>query len=416
MSKIIVVGGGAAGMMAAVTAAENGNEVILLEQNEKLGKKIYITGKGRCNVCNDCDADVFFNNVVSNPKFLFSAYYGFDNNMLMAMIENNGCSLKVERGNRVFPVSDHSSDIIAALVKALKKSGVDIRLNTRVTKLAIEDNAVRGVFVDKEVIYADKVVLATGGMSYPSTGSRGDGQKMLTEAGHSITTMRPALVPFEIKENFVKDLQGLALKNVGLKLVINGKTIYSEFGEMLFTHFGVSGPLILSASSYYQKYMSKITKGKLNQDLKSELLLDLKSALTEEQLDKRIVRDFEKANNKIFANSLSELLPSKLIPVVIFLVKIDPRKKVNLITRDERLRIVKLLKEMRLTVLGTRDFNEAIITQGGVDVKEINPSTMESKVISGLYLCGELIDVDALTGGFNLQIAFSTGHLAGMLE
>lgn len=416
MSKVIVIGGGAAGMMAAITASENGNEVILLEQNEKLGKKIYITGKGRCNVCNDCDADTFFSNVVTNPKFLYSAYYGFDNNMLMEMIQNNGCRLKIERGNRVFPVSDHSSDIIAALVKAMKNNGVRIELNTKAVCLDIINNEVKGVKTNRDYFEADKIIVATGGKSYPSTGATGDGYKMAADNGHSIIPTRPALVPFEIEEDYVKELQGLALKNVGLRLIINDKEVYSEFGEMLFTHFGVSGPLILSASSYFQKAIRKINSKDAEASIDAKLKLDLKSALSEEQLDKRIIRDFEKNNNKIFSNALGELLPAKIIPVIVKQSEIDPKKKVNLITREERQKLVRLLKELTISIKGTRDYNEAIITQGGINSKEVNPSSMESKIISGLYFCGEVIDVDALTGGFNLQIAFSTGHLAGMLE
>lgn len=420
MSKVVVIGGGAAGMMAAYSAAQNGHEVILFEHNEKLGKKIYITGKGRCNVCNDCDAEDFFANVVSNPKFLYSAFYGFDNHMLMEMIEENGCRLKVERGNRVFPVSDHSSDIISAFVRAVKNAGVTIKLNSHVTSLVISEGRATGVRVKcgdaEETIAADKVIVATGGKSYPSTGSRGDGYKWALDSGHEVVTPKPALVPFDIKEAYVKDLQGLSLKNVGLKMIIDGKQVHEDFGEMIFTHFGVSGPLILSASSYFQKHISKLNRKDetISHDVK--LKLDLKTALSEEQLDKRIIRDFEKLNNKIFANALSDLLPSKLIPVIIELTGIDPHKKVNLVTREERQRLVKILKEMNLTVLGTREFNEAIITQGGISTKNINPSSMESKIISGLYFCGEVIDVDALTGGFNLQIAFSSGHLAGLVE
>jgi len=426
MIKVIVVGGGAAGMMAAIAAAENGAEVTLFEKNEKLGKKIYITGKGRCNVTNDCEPEAFFENIVSNPKFLYSAYYGFDNKRLIELIENEGCKLKTERGNRVFPVSDHSSDIISAFNKRLKKLNVKIVLNTKITGLMIENNICVGVKASppditekrsknntrkksEEIFRADRIILATGGISYPTTGSTGDGIDWAASAGHKIETCRPALVPFNINEEWVKELQGLSLKNVTAKLTVGKKTIYSGFGEMLFTHFGVSGPLILSASSFYAAFKEKHADSK--EEIK--LNLDLKSSLTEEQLDKRLVRDFEKYSNKLFKNSLGDLLPSKLIGVIVKLSKIDPDRPVNLITKEERNHLVSILKDLTMTVGSTRGFSEAIITHGGVNTKTINPSTMESKIISGLYFCGEMIDADALTGGFNLQIAWSTGHLAG---
>ncbi len=413
MKNILVVGAGAAGMMAALTAAKAGAKVTLIEKNEKPGKKIYITGKGRCNVTNDCDADVFFNNIVSNPKFMYSAFYGFDNVNLMELIKDNGCALKTERGGRVFPVSDHSSDIIRCFEKMLKSAGVDIRYNVKAEKLLIRDNSCYGISVSKgkdhEDLKADAVILATGGLSYPSTGSTGDGHRMAKSCGHKVTDLKPALVPFNTKEEWVKELQGLSLKNVSLEMTCGKKIIYEGFGEMMFTHFGVTGPLILSASSYYSAFGSK--KKDISEPIK--LNLDLKNALSEEQLDKRIIRDFEKYNNKQFRNSLSDLLPSSMIPVIIKLSGIDPEKQVNLVSREERQRIVSLLKKLELTVTGTRDFNEAIITQGGVSTKDINPSTMESRIINNLYFCGEMIDVDALTGGFNLQIAWSTGHLAG---
>ena len=413
MKRIVVVGAGAAGMMAALTAAKAGADVTLIEKNEKPGKKIYITGKGRCNVTNDCDADSFFNNIVSNPKFMYSAFYGFDNISVMELIKDNGCALKTERGGRVFPVSDHSSDIIRCFERMLKLAGVDIRYNVTADKLLIKDNTCYGIAVSKgkdhEDIKADAVILATGGLSYPSTGSTGDGLRMAEKCGHKITECKPALVPFNIKEEWVKELQGLSLKNVSLEMTCGKKTIYKGFGEMMFTHFGVTGPLILSASSYYTAFRTK--KKETNEPIK--LNLDLKNALSKEQLDKRIIRDFEKYNNKQFRNSLSDLLPSSMIPVIVKLSGIDPEKQVNLVSREERLKLVDLLKGLELTVIGTRDFNEAIITQGGVSVKDINPSTMGSKIIDNLYFCGEMIDVDALTGGFNLQIAWSTGHLAG---
>lgn len=422
MKKVIVVGGGAAGMMAAISAADSGAEVTLYEKNEKLGKKIYITGKGRCNVTNDCEPDTFFENVVTNRKFLYSPYYGFDNTAVMKLIEENGCELKTERGNRVFPVSDHSSDIIAALTRAMKNRGVHVCLNSEVTELLIKNNTCYGIKLrgdkvahnrgngySEKKVEADKVILATGGLSYSTTGSTGDGIKWAKNSGHTISDCRPGLVPLNIKEEWVKDLQGLALKNVGLILQNGKKKIYEGFGEMLFTHFGVSGPLVLSASSYYTAYVQKHPECK--KDIK--LKLDLKNAISHEQLDKRILRDFEKYSNKQFKNSLDDLLPSKMIPVIVKLSGIDADKPVNLITREERERLVKLLKELELTVSSERGFAEAIITGGGVSVKDINPSTMESKLVENLFFAGEMIDVDALTGGFNLQIAWSTGHLAG---
>ncbi len=405
-NKCIVIGGGAAGMMAALAAADDSWQVELLEKNEKLGKKIYITGKGRCNVTNDCEPDTFFENVVSNPKFLFSAYYSFDNTQVMQLLEENGCPLKIERGNRVFPVSDHSSDIIRTLQNALIKKNVKISLNTEVKKLLLENGCVRGVELsDGKHLIADAVVVATGGISYPSTGSTGDGYHMAENSGHRITDIKPALVPFTVKENWPLSLQGLALKNVDVVLKDDKKEIYRGFGEMLFTHFGISGPLILSASSYYcKKYFGR----------EVQLYLDLKPALTVEQLDKRILRDFEEKKNKQLKNALDGLLPAKMIPVIIQLTQIPAEKYVHDITKEERQMLVELLKNLSLTVTGTRPFTEAIITQGGVHVKDVNPSTMESKLVKNLYFAGEVLDLDALTGGFNLQIAWSTGYLAGM--
>lgn len=411
--KIIVVGGGAAGMMAAIAASDAGAEVTLLEKNEKLGKKIYITGKGRCNVTNNCDPENFFDNVISNKKFMFSSYYCFDNNMVMDIIEKAGCELKTERGNRVFPVSDHSSDIISAFSRMLKQRGVKVCLNTEVISIDVTDGCASGVSVKNaksvDHLVADKVIVATGGVSYSTTGSTGDGIKWAEDAGHRIVECRPALVPFTVKEEYVKDLQGLSLKNVGFKICDGKKTVYEDFGEMLFTHFGVSGPLVLSGSSYYASYVAKHPEAKNN----ITAYIDLKSTLSVEQLDKRIIRDFEKYTNKQFKNSLDDLLPSKMIPVIVKMSGIDESKPVNLITREERQKIVELLKNLKISITGTRGFNEAIITQGGVSVKDIDPSTMESKIVKNLYFCGEVIDVDALTGGYNLQVAWSTGHLAG---
>lgn len=405
MSKVIVVGGGAAGMMAAIAAAEHGHSVVLLEQNEKLGKKIYITGKGRCNVTNACETDKLFENVICNPKFLYSAFYGFDNNQMMALLEEAGCPLKIERGERVFPVSDHSSDVIAALSRTLDKRHVEIRLHTKVKKLWMEDAHIRGVVLSnghREA--ADAVIVATGGLSYPTTGSTGDGYRMAQEAGHTIRECSPSLVPFETAEDWCKELQGLSLKNVNLTMYDGKKEIYRGFGEMLFTHFGVSGPLVLSASSFYGKCRKK-------EDV--TLVLDLKPALSEEQLDKRVLRDFEETRNKQFKNALNGLFPAKLVPVMTALSGIEPEKKIHEITKEERRYLVHLIKHLTMNVKGTRDFSEAIITRGGIHVKEVNPSTMESKLVKGLYFAGEILDLDALTGGFNLQIAWSTGHLAG---
>jgi len=405
-NKCIVIGGGAAGMMATLALADGTWQVELLEKNEKLGKKIYITGKGRCNVTNDCEADTFFANVVSNPKFLYSAYYTFDNTQMMQFLEENGCPLKIERGNRVFPVSDHSSDIIRTLQNALLKKNVKISLHTEVKNLLIEDGRVCGVELsDGKKIPADAVVVATGGVSYSSTGSTGDGYRFAEDCGHKITEVKPALVPFTVKESWPLSLQGLALKNVEITVKDGKKEIYNGFGEMLFTHFGISGPLILSASSYYcKKYFGK----------EVQLFVDLKPALSTEQLDKRILRDFEEKKNKQLKNALDGLLPAKMIPVIIQLAQIPGDKYVHDITREERQLLVELLKNLPITVTGTRPFNEAIITQGGISVKDINPSTMESKLIKNLYFAGEVLDLDAMTGGFNLQIAWSTGYLAGM--
>lgn len=405
MSSVIVIGGGAAGMMAAYAAASCGHQVKLLEKNEKLGKKLYITGKGRCNITNASDMDTLFSNVMSNRKFLYSAFYAFDNEQVVAFFEREGLRTKVERGNRVFPVSDHSSDVIAALQRALDKQKVSVMLHTKVEKLAIEDGQIRGVCLDNgSVIKANAVIVATGGFSYPSTGATGDGYRMAASCGHRLIPHTPSLVPFETKEAWVKDLQGLSLRNVRVSIYGNGKKLYEDFGEMLFTHFGVSGPLILSASGM-------IKAAQFGQ--KMDLFIDLKPALDQEQLDKRVLREFEELKNKQFKNSIARLLPAKMIPVMVKLSGIDPEKKVNEISKGERARLVTLFKALPLTVTGLRGWNEAIITRGGVSVRDVNPSTMESKLVSGLYFCGEVLDLDALTGGYNLQIAWSTGYLAG---
>lgn len=405
MSRVIVVGGGPAGCIAAVTAAECGHQVTLYEKNEKIGKKLFITGKGRCNVTNGCPAEELFQNVVSNPKFLYSAFYSFDNNSVCDFFEQAGCRLKTERGERVFPASDHSSDVLRALEKRMRDSKVKVRLNSAVDRLQVENNKVTSVTLkDSAVQRADAVVIATGGISYPLTGSTGDGFRFAEECGLKVTELRPALVPLETREEWCRQLQGLALKNVEIKLSKKGKKLYDGFGEMLFTHFGVSGPLALTASSYYAK---------AGGEGEALMELDLKPALPLEQLDKRLQRDFEENRKKQFKNAVGGLFPSKLIPVMIELSGIDPEKKVQDITREERKQFAEKIKRLTITVTGTRDIKEAIITQGGISVKEVNPSTMESKKIKGLYLAGEVLDLDALTGGFNLQIAWSTGYLAG---
>ncbi len=402
MKNVIVIGGGAAGMMAAIAAAQRGCKVVLLEKNEKLGKKLFITGKGRCNVTNAADMENLFANVCRNRKFLYSAFYGFDNMALMDFLEKEGCPLKTERGDRVFPVSDHSSDIIAAFSSAMRRLGVEVHLNTEVRSLLCAEGAVTGVtLTNGKVMKADKVIVCTGGVSYPSTGSTGDGYRFAESSGHGIVTPQPSLVPFEAKETWCRDLMGLSLKNVSLRMVSGKKELYSDFGEMLFTHFGVSGPLILSASAFYTGAPDTM------------LYLDLKPALTTEQLDKRLLRDFDENKNKQFKNALNGLFPVKLIPVMISLSGISPEKKVNEISREERHRLMECIKNLPLSVKGTRGFEEAIITRGGIAVKDVNPSTMESKKVKGLYFAGEVLDLDALTGGYNLQIAWSTGYLAG---
>lgn len=406
MSKVIIIGGGAAGSLAAIFAARNGRQVVLLEKNEKIGKKLYITGKGRCNVTNAGDMEELFAAVTANPKFLYSAFYGFTNEQTMEFFEELGVRLKTERGNRVFPLSDHSSDIIHALQKEMKRQNVTILFQAEVKELFIEKGTFRSVRLkDGRTFRADACIVATGGLSYPSTGSTGDGYRFARESGHGVTQTMPSLVPMEVKEWYAKELQGLSLKNVTASVYDGKKKLYEEFGEMLFTHFGVSGPVILSASSVVGRKLAE-----------KELILsiDLKPALTKEQLDQRVLRDFEENKNKRFKNAVDRLFPAKLKPVMIELCQIDPEKPVNEISREERLRFVELIKNFRMTLTALRGYNEAIITKGGVSVKDINPQTMESKQVQGLYFAGEVLDVDALTGGFNLQIAWSTGYLAGI--
>lgn len=408
MSRVGIIGGGAAGMMAAAAAALDGNEVHIFEKNEKLGKKIYITGKGRCNVTNACPQEDFFRNVVTNGKFLYSSFYGFTNQDIMDFLEKAGCPLKTERGQRVFPVSDKSSDVIRALSSSLDRLGVKVHLRREADGLLTEEGRCVGLRLkDGKEERFDRVIVATGGLSYPTTGSTGDGYRFAEETGHKVTECSPALVPFITEGDTALRLQGLALKNIEASVYKGKKLLYREFGEMLFTHFGVSGPVLLSASSYAAK---TIRKEPLT------LSIDLKPALTPEQLDARLVREFEGQQNKQFKNSLGGLLPSKLIPVIIERSAIDPEKKVNEITRQERRQLLEALKDFRMTLTGLRGYNEAIITQGGVSVKEVNPSTMESKRLPGLYFAGEVLDLDAVTGGFNLQIAWSTGWAAGKAE
>ena len=397
-------------MMAAYAAAESGHAVTLLEQNEKLGKKLFITGKGRCNLTNASDMEQLFANVVSNRKFLYSAFYSYDNEQVISFFESHGMPTKTERGNRVFPVSDHSSDVVAALSAALREQHVEVFLHTKVKRLLLEkrdeEKRVTGVVLaDHTKMHADAVIVATGGISYPSTGATGDGYRMAEESGHKMVSPTPALVPMEMKEPWVRDLQGLSLRNVRMSVTRGKKKLYEDFGEMLFTHFGVSGPLVLSASGC-------IPAKAFDQEL--SMTIDLKPALDVEQLDHRILREFDEMKNKQFKNSLGHLLPAKMIPVMIALSGIDPDTKVNEISREQRQNLLHLFKNMPLTITGLRDFKEAIITKGGVSVKDINPSTMESKLVQGLYFCGEVLDLDALTGGYNLQIAWSTGHLAGI--
>lgn len=406
MAKVIVIGGGAAGMMAAIIAARNGKEVTVLEQNEKLGKKLFITGKGRCNFTNACDIEDLFGNVISNPKFMYSAFYTFSNDMVMDFFEELGMPYKVERGNRVFPVSDHSSDVIKALEKEMRRLGVVICLNTKVKSLIIEKNICKGVELvnKKEKIYADSVIITTGGVSYPRTGACKDGYIFAKQAGHTIVAPSPSLVPIELEEDCCKDLMGISLKNVSVTIYADNKKVYSDFGEMLFTHFGVSGPIIIKASAYIQKYLQK----------NLSLTIDLKPALDEKQLDERILKDFQLFQNKQLKNALDKLLLRALIPVVIEKSGLDGDKKVNELTKEERRILGHTIKYMPFSIIGLRSWDEAIVTKGGVSVKEIDPGTMESKLTGGLYFAGEVLDLDALTGGFNLQIAWSTGYLAGL--
>ena len=405
MNKVIIVGGGAAGMLASIIAAKNGCAVTLFEKNEKLGKKVYITGKGRCNVTNNCDPEELLQAVMSNPKFLYSAFYSFTSQDMMQLLEDAGVSLKTERGNRVFPVSDHSSDIIHGLEQLMKQYGVQIHLRSEVKNLLTENGIVTGIqLTDNKVYTADAVIVATGGLSYPTTGSTGDGYRFAVETGHTVTECMPSLVPLTTKEAYIPLMKGLSLRNVELTIKRGKKTVYQDFGEMMFTHFGITGPLVLSASAKIGKFLQK------GEELSA--YLDLKPALSHEQLDDRILREFSSAQNKQFKNVIGVLFPSSLTPVIIGLGPIPEDKVIHDISREERLAFGTLIKAFPFTITGLGSFSEAVITRGGVSVREIQPGTMESKKIKNLYFIGEVLDLDAVTGGYNLQIAWSTAYLA----
>ncbi len=413
--KVIVIGGGPAGMMSAIKSSEQGNEVILIEKNNVLGKKLAITGKGRCNITSSLSIDEFIKNTPGNGRFLYSVFNSFTNLDIINFIEKQGIKTKVERGNRVFPVTDNAKDVVNCFVKKIKEQKIKVILNTEVTEiLKNNENVAIGIKTKNETIKGDKIILATGGKSYPLTGSTGDGYKIANKLGHTVTELKPSLVPLTTyEEELHKNLQGLSLKNVEIKMIdiSKNKEIYKDFGEMLFTHFGVSGPIILSASSHLVRYKN-ITELLKNRQIK--ILIDFKPALTPEKLNQRILRDFEEQKNKSFKNSLDMLLPQKLIPEIIIRSEIDPEEKVNSITKEQREKLVNLLKRFEVTIKDFRPIEDAIITAGGINIKEINPKTMESKIIKNLYFAGEIIDVDAYTGGFNLQIAYSTGYVAGM--
>jgi len=403
-NRIAVIGGGPAGMMAAATAGYLGKEVVLFEKNNKLGKKMFITGKGRCNITNAGEVESIIENIVANKSFLYSAFYSFTNNDIVDLLKTYGVNTKIERGNRIFPVSDKSSDVIKALEKYLNHEKVKIVLNAEVKSLAkLADGSFRIGFTGLKDEYFSKVIIATGGVSYPQTGSTGDGYNFAKSLGHFIADLRPALIPCEIKEKWVKELQGLSLKNVKISAFIDSKKIFEDFGELLFTHYGISGPIVLTMSSYINKYYGNNIK----------IIIDLKPALSNEKLEMRILRDFEKYSKKLFKNSLDDLFPKKIIPIIIKLSNIDEEKCVNQITREERKGLVDLIKNLEMSFSDFRPIDEAIITSGGISTLEINSSTMESKIISGLFFAGEIIDVHALTGGYNLQIAYSTGYLSG---
>lgn len=407
MSKVIIIGAGAAGIMAAVSSALNGHTVSIYEKNDRIGRKLYITGKGRCNITNAADMKTIMENVVNNSKFLYSAFKQFDNQDVVEMLENAGCPTKVERGNRVFPVSDKSSDVIKAFQKILSELSVEVNLKAEVSSLIIEDSICKGIKLADKSIYADAVIVATGGRSYPGTGSTGDGYRFAKNSGHKVGKLYPSLVPFTLEEKEeIKQLQGLSLKNVAVEIYDGDKNIYKDFGEMLFTHFGISGPTLISASSYAVERI-------IDDKKKLRIVIDLKPALDNEKLDARLLRDFESAKNKQLKNVLPELLPIKLIPEVLRQADLKEDIKICNITRKERLKLLYALKNLSYTIDGVRGFEEAIITKGGVDVSDINPKTMESRLITSLYFVGEVLDIDALTGGYNLQVAWSTGYVAG---
>ena len=462
--QVIIIGGGPAGMLAAISSTRNGNKVTILEKMDMLGKKILVTGKGRCNITSSLLIDDFIKNIPGNGMFMYSSFSNFDNQDILNILKNEGVETKIERGNRIFPVSDKAEDVRKALIRVVKKLGVNIILNAKVKEILVKeeedfilkekeqkdislkkecdevknkkmdgDNNTKNNIIDKigkkvygvraiingkeETILADKVILATGGKSYPGTGSTGDGYELAQNVGHSITKIRPSLVPLTVKDNsslkLCQKMQGLSLRNVSIKFIDtnNNKVVYEDFGEMLFTHFGVSGPVILSASAHLLRYKNideLLKEGKIN------LSIDLKPALSKEKLDERVLRDFKEEKNKEFKNSLDKLLPKKMIDVVIQLSEINPEKRVNEITKSERENLVKVLKGLEIEISGFRPIEEAIITSGGINIKEINPKTMESKLVHGLFFAGEIIDVDAYTGGFNLQIAYSTGYTAGL--
>lgn len=431
--KVVVIGGGPAGMMSAISAKKSGADVVIIEKMSSLGKKLLITGKGRCNITSSVDISEFINNIPGNGRFLFSAFQNFSNEDIIKLMEKHGVKVKEERGNRIFPVSDKAKDVLDAFYDELKDIGVKIITNAKVTNIITENESVKKVEYDKDnkkqTIDADKVVLATGGKSYPATGSTGDGYELAKRLGHTVTKIKPSLIPvvansnqnvenlnlagYETSQNLCKDMQGLSLRNVKISFFdeIKNKVIYDDFGELLFTHFGISGPTVLSGSAHIIRYKNideLLKQGKIT------LAIDLKPALDKEKLDDRILRDFEKEKNKDFKNSLNDLLPQKMITPIIKLSGINPDKKVNEISKDERHRLVDLLKSFKVTISGFRPVEEAIVTAGGINIKEINPKTMESKIVNGLFFAGEIIDVDAYTGGFNLQIAYSTGYTAGM--
>ncbi len=412
--KVVVIGGGPAGMMSAITSAENGNKVILIEKMQSLGRKLLITGKGRCNITSSLSMDEFIKNTPGNGMFLYSVYKNYTNTDIIDFLKRQGLEVKEERGNRIFPITDKSQDVLKCFTKRLKELNVEILLNQKVSEILVKDEMVIGVKLQDKIINADKIILATGGKSYPLTGSTGDGYKMVEKLGHTVTKIKPSLVPLETFEKYTcKEMQGLSLRNIEIKLkdIEKNKIIYEDFGEMLFTHFGISGPTILSSSAHLVRYknIDELLKNK-----KIKLSIDLKPALSEEKLDERILRDFNEIKNKQFKNSLDKLLPQKLINIIIERSGINPQKQVNEIKKEERRNLVKLLKNFEVTIKGFRPIDEAIITSGGINIKEINPKTMESKIVNGLYFAGEIIDVDSYTGGFNLQIAYSTGYTAGI--